>query len=293
MHVNQSTQRTVVRWWRRLLLGGLLSATAITAEAGRVAWVDLLTSGVPAEEAVFYTKVLGWTMEQAGTPQSPYVILSRAGRPVAGVAYRGAEEVGAARNRWLGFFAVAEPAAAAARAEAAGAVVLMPARCWPGRGEQVVLADAEGATFGLMETVAGAAEGYGGWGWATLVAVNPEEEVKFYADLLGAAVADDGRTPMFSGDFLLSSGGRATAGVTALPQQAGRRAGWLWFVQVAEIDAVVREVERQGGRVLRKPGIDLMGGRLAVVADPRGAVFGLIEPTVEKPGAAKPLNSGK
>lgn len=294
MHLQQLIRRSAARCWRGLcggLLAGVVSAEA--ADAGRVAWADLLTSGVPAEEAVFYTKVLGWTMKQAGTAQSPYVILSRAGRPVAGVAYRAAEAMGPARNRWLGFFSVEQPATVAAKAEQAGGVVLMPARRWPGRGEQVVLADGEGATFGLMQAVAGAAEGYGSWGWAALVATTPEEEATFYAGLLGATVADDTRTPMFSGDFLLSVGGRAAAGVTATPLQAGRRAGWLWFVQVAEIDAVVRETERHGGRVLRKPGMDLMGGRLAVVADPRGAVFGLIEPTLEKIGAEKPLNPGK
>ncbi len=197
------------------------------------------------------------------------------------------------RRRWLGFFAVAEPVVVAARAEAAGGVVLMPARRWPGRGEQAVLADGEGATFGVMEAVPGVVEGDGGWGWAALVATEPQAAATFYAGMLGATVAEDGRTPMFSGDFLLLVDGKAEAGVTALPMQTGGRAGWLWFVRVAGIDEVVRAVERHGGRVLRKPGMDLMGGRLAVVADPRGAVFGLVEPTATKGGAAKTLNTGK
>jgi hypothetical protein len=53
----------------------------------------------------------------------------------------------------------------------------------------------------------------------------------------------------------------------------------VWFVRVAEIEEAVRRIQKEGGKILRKPGVDLMGGRLAVVCDPWGAVFGLIEPT--------------
>ena len=289
MHVKRIFQRAArCGWW--LWAGGILSATATASEPGRVAWADLLTSGVPAEEASFYSKVFGWEIERTGTVEAPYVVLVKDGRPVAGVAYRAEEVAGPARNRWLGFFAVAEPAAVAARAEAAGAVVLMPARRWPGRGEQVVLADGEGATFGLLEQTA--AKDYP-WSWAVLLTTEPKTGADFYAGMLGVAAVDDVRTPMFTGDFVLTDGGRVIAGVTASPMQAGGRAGWLWFLHVAKIDEAVRAVERHGGRVLRKPGIDLMGGRLAVVADPRGAVFGLVEPTAAKAGAAKLSNSEK
>ncbi len=267
---------------------GGLAATA--SDASRVAWADLLTSGVPSEEAGFYVKVFGWTMQRVGTTESPAVVLSKDGRAVAGVARRDAETPGPARNRWLGFFAVPEPASVAARAEKTGGTILMPAQRWPGRGEQVVLSDEEGVTFGLVEP---SGEKGGPWSWAVLLTTEPKKGADFYAGLLGAAVVDDARTPMFSGDFLLTEAGHPIAEVTATPMQSGGRAGWLWFVQVAQIEEVVRAVERHGGRVLRKPGIDLMGGRLAVVADPRGAVFGLVEPTPVGAGTVKPLNSVK
>lgn len=273
--------RRALKWG----LAGMLAALVPAKSDGRVVWADLLTSGVPTEEAVFYTKIFGWTMQVQGAAESPYVVLLDHGQKVAGVACRTAEQGGPARNAWLGFFGAARPAELAARAEAAGAVTLMIPTSWPGRGEHAVLADAEGATFGVMAT----REPLGGrgWSWGALLAAEPKARGDFYAGLLGAEVTGDSRTPLFAGDFLLSTEGTAFAAVTALTGEAGHRAGWLWCVQVSDLDDVVRAVERQGGQILRRPGIDLMGGRVAVAADPRGAVFGLFEKTpVQKQNAA-------
>ena len=271
-----------------------LTATALAADAGNppatagqasarsaLAWADLLTSGSPADLAPFYMQVLGWTAETMGEGRDAYVRLSSQGRPVAGIAHRPSGSPGLPKTRWLGFLSVPNLPDATQRATGRGARILMPARAWPGHGNQAVLADPEGATFGLVEVEkdtgpeTGAAPGE--WLWPALLADDAFKAADFYGSLLGFQVTDDTRTPFFGGDMLLTEGGRARAGVVALPLRAGKRPGWLWFVRVADLDATVHEVEKQGGHALRRPGIDLMGGRLAVVADPCGAVFGLIE----------------
>ena len=261
-----------------------------------LAWADLLTSGSPAEIAPFYTRVLGWTAEPTGEGRDAYVRLLNQGRPVAGIAHRpGAPGVspGLPRTRWLGFLGVPDLAAATARAGAQGATILIPARNCPGGGEQAVLSDSEGVTFGLLAVAKnddGADPGPapGEWLWPALMADDAFKAADFYAGLLGCQVMDDARTPLFVGDMLLSGGGQARAGVVALPGRAGKRPGWLWFIRVADLDATVREVEKQGGHALHQPRIDLLGGRLAVVADPCGAVFGLIEITpAAAPGRAQ------
>ena len=251
-----------------------------------LAWADLLTSGSPAEMAPFYTKVLGWTAEKTGEGRDAYVRLSNQGRPVAGIAHRPSGSPGLPRTRWLGFLAVPDLAGATSRATAQGATVLLPARTGPGGGEQAVLADPEGATFGLLAvataggTESGAAPGE--WLWPALLADDAFKAADFYGTLLGLQIVDDTRTPLFVGDLLLNGGARARAGVVALPGRSGKRPGWLGFVRVANLDATVRAAEKAGGRALHQPRIDLMGGRLAVVADPWGAVFGLIEITPDR-----------
>ncbi len=282
---------------------GLAAATVAASEAGRsnigtgpavahgpaksaLAWADLLTSGSPAEIAPFYTRVLGWTSEKTEEGRDAYVRLFNQGRPVAGIAHRPSGSPGMPRTRWLGFLVVPDLADATERATAQGATVLMPVRPAPGGGVQAVLADPEGATFGLLAVAPGEnleiCAAPGEWLWPALLADDPFKAADFYGRLLGLQTMDDMRTPMFTGDLLLSGSGHARAGVVALPNRAGKRPGWLWFVRVADLDATVRAVEKEGGRALHQPRIDLLGGRLAVVADPWGAVFGLIETTPAK-----------
>lgn len=52
----------------------------------------------------------------------------------------------------------------------------------------------------------------------------------------------------------------------------------MTYFEVADTDAAARLVQRLGGHVLRPPR-NATAGRLAVVADPEGAVFTLVRST--------------
>ena len=58
---------------------------------------------------------------------------------------------------------------------------------------------------------------------------------------------------------------------------AHRHSHWLNFVRVENAADSVAKVVGMGGRVLVEPRADRHGGMLAVVADPAGAPFGLME----------------
>ena len=55
------------------------------------------------------------------------------------------------------------------------------------------------------------------------------------------------------------------------------RPDWLYFVRVASVTASVARARELGGRVLLDPKPEVLEGRLAVIADPAGAPFGLLE----------------
>lgn len=82
---------------------------------------------------------------------------------------------------------------------------------------------------------------------------------------------------------LLKAGGQQVAGLKALPADAtagGRLPFWSLYVAVDDLPASQHRVLESGGRVL-KEAADIPGvGRLAVVADPGGAVFTLFRPEV-------------
>lgn len=251
--------------------------------SGKFVWNELLTSGVPSEAAPFYAGVLGWEAETVGEGAYAAVVMSAHGRPVAGIVHRADSQPGARRARWLAFASVADVAAAVKASTDAGGRVLVPAAAWPGRGEQAVVADVEGAPFGLIAARVGDGGDYaaadGEWIWPILFSRRPEAALEFYPKTLGHEVHPERRTPLFQGDFILSRGVRARAGVMVLPSRSGGRPGWLGLVRVADLEATLTKARELGGRVLHGPTEDLIGGRVAAVADPQGAVFGLVQTT--------------
>jgi predicted enzyme related to lactoylglutathione lyase len=178
---------------------------------------------------------------------------------------------------------LADPTSAAARTAAAGGRVLH-AGAARGSGLDVTLVrDVEGAVFGLCGWVDPAHDdtlpAAGEWLWPALFCGDPATAARFYRETLGYAVSPEVRTPLFGGDLVFSRGVRARAGVMPWVEGRARRAGWLPVVRVDGLDAAVERARRAGGRVLLEPSADLIGGRVAVVADPFAAVLGLVELT--------------
>ena len=52
---------------------------------------------------------------------------------------------------------------------------------------------------------------------------------------------------------------------------------WLNYLRVKDTVRTAAKVVALGGRVLVEPWVDRHGGKVAVVADPSGAPFGLLE----------------
>jgi hypothetical protein len=66
--------------------------------------------------------------------------------------------------------------------------------------------------------------------------------------------------------------------VNPLPESGGRHhPHWLNFVRVLDTEQMAVTATQLGGRVLVEPRVDRHGGKVAVVADPSGAPFGLLE----------------
>lgn len=116
--------------------------------------------------------------------------------------------------------------------------------------------------------------------------------VAFYGGLLGWTAPGGSEGLVF-----FDLGGQSAAGVFQLPPEAvagGAASRWLVYVTVRGIGAALGKVVPAGGQVLAKS-FDLPdGGRMAVVADPTGAEFGLWQPPEEtaapadRSGAARP-----
>jgi len=76
------------------------------------------------------------------------------------------------------------------------------------------------------------------------------------------------------------------------PLPPGAAPAWTTYVWVDDADAAAEKVTAAGGSVVREPFDSLDGGRMAIVADPQGAVFAVWQPgehrgaqVVNEPGA--------
>ena len=78
--------------------------------------------------------------------------------------------------------------------------------------------------------------------------------------------------------LLLATDGYARARANPLPADSlDRHSHWLNFVRVVNAKDAAAKAAALGGHVLVEPHPDRHGGMIAVVADPSGAPFGLLE----------------
>jgi len=249
---------------------------------GKIIWADLVTPDLARSEH-FYGALFGWTFEMVAQSahSRPYALALLDGVPVAGILQR---RPGGAEHRqpgWMVFISTADLDAAARNVVADGGRILAPARNVPDRGRTAVFADPQGAVFAALQSSSGDPPDVlaqpGQWIWSSLLAADPDRDAAFYKAVFGYQVFDQIRDDGVE-HVLLASNGYARASVNALPPgSSGLHPHWLNFVRVANMADSVARVKALGGQVLVPPHLDRHGGPIAVVADPSGAAFGLLE----------------
>lgn len=281
------------------LCGVLLYATFVTAtmaapfelpplsdpasaehHVGKVIWVDLVTPDLAASKR-FYSGLFGWTFRDIHTADTDYAVALLDGRPVAGLFQRVISAGEKRQPAWLTFLAVHDVDAAKRTALEHGAKVVFEPKSYPQRGRQAVFADPQGAVFAVLASSSGDPPDFlaapGEWIWSALLVHDPDTDAAFYQSLFGYDVfelpSDDSLKHV-----ILSSDELARASVNSLPKDSSRRyPHWLNFVRVVDaVDAAAKAVAL-GGRVLVEPHVGRHGGKVALLADPAGAPFGLME----------------
>jgi len=116
--------------------------------------------------------------------------------------------------------------------------------------------------------------------WHDLLTHTPDASQRFYEELFGWTF----ETPAGSfggraGYKLIRHEGRLIGGMVDTVMLNGRKdiSQWVTVMSVTDIDTAARYVEANGGAVLTPPTNLSHRGRLAVVADPEGALFALLQ----------------
>jgi predicted enzyme related to lactoylglutathione lyase len=251
--------------------------------SGKVVWTDLSTPDLEAAKR-FYGALLGWTFKDV-PGDSNYMLALLNGEPVAGLFQKALPPGQSQQSAWLTFLAVRNVDTAQQAALQHGGKVLAQPHTYRQRGRQAVLADPDGAVFAVLAADGGDPPDYlaapSEWIWSSLLVTNPKQEIDFYKTLFGYNVYDlatDGGADADAQHYIFSSDDYARAGLNVLAADSmRRRPHWLNFVRVTDAADTAKKAVTLGGRVLVEPRMDRHGGQLAVLADPGGAPFGVME----------------
>ncbi len=149
MAVFQDPAGAFISVWQPSAMSGF--ATGMPNSFG---WAELNARGIDADIA-FYARVFGWNhrTQPMGEGMPPYIEFQLGGTSIAGGVEMNPMVPAAVPSYWMVYFGVADVDATFKAALAGGAREMLPPRDFPG-GRFAILADPQGATFGVIRTSA-------------------------------------------------------------------------------------------------------------------------------------------
>ena len=118
--------------------------------------------------------------------------------------------------------------------------------------------------------------------WYELATSNIDGAAAFYGAVLGWNVADSGMPGMTY--HIASIGGTMVAGM--MPAEPGQPVVWTVYFAVEDADALVHAATDKGAQVVVPPTDIPETGRFAVLLDPQGATFAVLQPLPGGDGGA-------
>ncbi|MFJ5834363.1 VOC family protein [Streptomyces sp. NPDC093089] len=249
--------------------------------SGTPCWVSLMVHGLDATQE-FYNALFEWEFVPGPRQLGPYVRALLGGKEVAGIGQLPPDRN--LRIAWTPYLATDDADETAETIRCCGGTVAVGPLDAGEAGRLAICSDPVGAVFGVWQAEAhhgtAAAGPPGTPVWNELLTYETSSVGKFYRSVFGFEVdpvvsADHDYATLLVDDTPVAS----LHGVgNALPRDRGPH--WMTYFEVADTDAAARFVVELGGRVLRPPR-EGTAGRLAVVADPEGAVFTLVRSAPE------------
>jgi uncharacterized protein len=244
-------------------------------EAGTICWAELAARD--AERAKrFYRGLFGWELEDLPIGSGAMYTMARLqGRDVAAI-YQAAEGKPAAG--WRIHVSVADADAAARIATERGARLAVGATAVAGAGRFALVRDVTGAALGIWQ-----ADGHigaevmgqpGALAWCELVTRETETAKRFYADWLGWET----RTLEPGAYALFLKGGHPVAGMIRMAEERADDAShWRVYFQSGDCGAMAEKALRLGGECRLAPTPIPGIGLVALMTDPQGGRFALLQ----------------
>lgn len=243
---------------------------------GTPSWVDIGTDIAAAK--AFYCPLMGWGAVDAGPVEETggYGFFTRAGKLVAGFG----PQQNPGPPYWSTYVSVADADETAAKVAAAGGTALVGPMDVMDAGRMAVFLDPQGVVFSIWQPGqhigAQLVNEPGSLCWNELNTRDPEGSATFYTDVFGwTHTAQQGPTGTY-GELHL--GDRVIGGMVDMRGRVPDEipAHWNVYFAVEDCDATLTAARELGGAVVVGP-FDIPVGRFAVLRDPQGATFSVIQ----------------
>ena len=253
----------------------------IKHKEGMFSYSDLQTTDLGAA-TTFYTDLFGWKYDDqpmSDDPNDIYRFFTKNGQVVCAASKQPEQQASAGvPPMWNVYFTVDDVDVKAKDAEAAGGSVHAPPFDVFDAGRMAVIADPAGGFFCLWQ----AKENIGSavmhepntLDWAEAGSTDVEKTRDFYKQLLGWSYEemDMGEGMKYT---LFKLDGESAAGMmpTQMPMSY-----WSIYFHVEDCKNMVERARSMGAQVMLEPETAAGVGTFSVLADPQGAMFGMIQP---------------
>jgi predicted enzyme related to lactoylglutathione lyase len=250
---------------------------------GKFVWRDLVTTDID-QAIAFYTSLFGWTIKEADMgPMGTYKMIHTADTEHGGFMQLDASH--GAPPHWVSYCTVPDVAAAVATAEKLGGKTHVPPTDIPGIGTFAMIADREGAVISPFKPLTWAGEGItapwpaGTFCWQELLAIDPEGEGKFHAEVFGWKITPMDMGPMGTYYLFKRDNEKDGGGMLQKPAESPGPSSWFPYVAVENTHASAARIAELGGKIWVEPRDIPNVGRFAVASDPQGAQFAILGPS--------------
>jgi predicted enzyme related to lactoylglutathione lyase len=254
-------------------------------QPGAFCWVELATLDVAAAKK-FYGALFGWTFADFPMGEfGEYTIFRINDRDVA-AAYPMMPDQRAQGipPNWMSYVSVESADDIAAKVTTLGGAVMAPPMDVFDMGRMVVLTDPTHAVLSVWQPKSHKGFGLtaepGTFCWSELWTGDPAKAKTFHTSLFGWTT--DIMPSLAGGDYtIFKTGEIGVGGMLEIPKGHGDiPPHWLPYFAVADCDATVEKAKAAGGIVHMTPVEIPNVGRFAALADPQGAAFAVLKPSM-------------
>jgi uncharacterized protein len=243
---------------------------------GTFSWIDLATTDQEAAKK-FYSELFGWETEDNPVgDDAVYTMASIDGKNVAAISPQPEQQREAgAPPAWNSYVTVESADDALSKAKELGGTVHADAFDVLDVGRMGVIQDPQGAYLLVWEpkTHIGASlvNAPGALAWTELASPDLDAASEFYTELFGWTIEPIEGMEMPYRIIKTKSGG-SNGGIR--PAQENEPPYWLVYLGIEDIESALKRAGEGGAKEL-VGATDIGMGKIAVLQDPQGAVFGL------------------